>query len=184
MRIFSTILLTLLLTLSVFAQQKQNLREGSQAPVFAAAGMDGRTYDMNQLKGKVVVITFWSTRCGICHSEIPKLTKIAERYSQMGVVFLAVSTESPNLIGSYIRKTPFAYNHVPNGFGVLLQYADRDRGGNLNMGFPAHYVVDPDGKIDLITSGWAKSPQVESHVSRLVAAQGGRDSSTAAGSQK
>jgi thiol-disulfide isomerase/thioredoxin len=64
------------------------LKPGEAAPEFSGqASME--LYDLDQLHGKVVVLTFWSTRCQICHSEIPNLNRVAERYRGKDVVFLA-----------------------------------------------------------------------------------------------
>lgn len=177
MRILSILVLTLVLSASALAQQ--SLRPGSAAPRFSAPAIDGTVYDLNGLQGKIVVITFWSTKCAICHSEIPKLNRLAERYRGQDVVFLALTMENEAKIESYIRKTPFNFNHLANSFGVVLQYADRDGRGNINMGFPAHFVVDPVGKIELKTSGFNKSAELESKISRLIAEQGDRDPMTA-----
>ena len=66
MRILSILFLTLTLALTALAQQ--GLKTGGAAPAFSLDGMDGNTYDLNDYKGKVVVITFWSSRCAICQT--------------------------------------------------------------------------------------------------------------------
>lgn len=180
MRLTTILFAICLLATGVFGQQ--NLREGSTAPNFSATSLDGKTYDMNSLRGKIVLVTFWSTRCGICHAEIPKLNQIASRYKSQDVVFLALTMENEAKIESYIRKTPFNFHHLPNSFGVVLQYADRGSKGNLNMGFPAHYLIGPDGTIRLKTSGFAKSAQIDSEIAEMLTSRSGH--STAAASQR
>lgn len=180
MRIIPIILLTLTLAVSAFAQQ--SLKTGSTAPAFSVAGMDGTTYDLNDYRGKVVVITFWSSRCAICHEEIPKLNRLAARYRNQNVVFLALTMENEAKVSAYVRNTPFDFTILPNSFGVLLQYADRDRQGNLNMGFPAHFIVDQTGGIQMKTSGWDKTTGIDSQISKLLASQSGRDLTASASS--
>ncbi len=179
MRFFSIVLLLLAISVSSFAQQ--NLKAGSMAPVFAGAALDGRTFDLNSLQGNIVVVTFWSTKCSICHSEIPKLNQIADRYKGQNVVFLGLTMENPAKVESYLRNNPFKFNILPNSFGVVLQYADRDRHGNIDMGFPAHFLVNQKGEIELRTSGFAKSAEIDSRISRLLALQNGQQTSTTAG---
>jgi Thiol-disulfide isomerase and thioredoxins len=104
MRPFLIVVFTIVFSLSAFGQQ--SLREGSAAPEFAAASMNGRVFDLNQLRGKVVVVTFWSTRCAICHSEIPKLNKLAEKYKGQNVVFLALTTDNESKVDAYLRGNP------------------------------------------------------------------------------
>ncbi|MEP6705845.1 MAG: TlpA disulfide reductase family protein, partial [Acidobacteriota bacterium] len=82
----------LLATSAAFSQQA--LKLGEIAPEFSGQAMDGKIYDLDQLHGKVVVLTFWSTRCEICHSEIPNLNRVADRYRDKDVVFLAVTMDN------------------------------------------------------------------------------------------
>lgn len=169
MRIVSTILLSLLLAAAAYSQQA--LQVGSAAPDFEAEGLDGKMYNLSQLQGKVVLLTFWSTRCAICHSEIPKLNQVVERYRDKDVVFLAVTMDNQVKIEPYIRKTPFNFNILPNSFGVFLKYADKDGAGNINMGFPAHFLIDRRGAIKLRTDGWDKAANIDSQISRVLAAE-------------
>ncbi len=153
---------------SLFAQQQ--LMPGNQAPEFTAIGLDGRQYSLSQFHGKVVVLTFWSSKCAICHHEIPKLNQVVERYQGQDVVFLALTMESDSKVNSYIQKYPFNFSILPNGFGVVLKYADMDKSGRINMGFPAHFLINRRGEIELRTDGWDKTANLESNISRLLAA--------------
>jgi len=141
---------------------------GAQAPQFSITGLDGQTYDLNQLRGKVVLVTFWSTRCQICHSEIPKLNKMASKYKGQDVVFLGFTTDNPTKVDAYLKNTPFAFTIIPNSFGVVMQYADRDGAGNLNIGFPAYFLLDQNGQVQAKTNGWDKTPDLDSKIARLL----------------
>src|SRR4029078_2918682 len=122
-RFVHILFVTLALTVAAFAQQ--GLSNGSHAPQFSLAALDGPTYDLNQLRGKVVLVTFWSTRCNICHSELPNMNKLATRYKGQDVIFLALTMENESKVAAYLRNNPFAFTIVPNSFGALLQFADR-----------------------------------------------------------
>lgn len=41
---------------------------------------NGRTVKLEDLKGNVVILTFWSTTCHTCREELPKLSKLAKEY--------------------------------------------------------------------------------------------------------
>jgi peroxiredoxin len=165
----SSLLLFLLLFLTPSAAfSQQVLRPGTTAPAFSGQGLDGKIYDLEQLQGKVVVLTFWTTRCEICHNEIPNLNRVADRYRDKDVVFLAVTMDNEAKIGTYIKRNPFNFNILPNSFGVMLKYADRDRAGNINMGFPAHFLINRKGMITLRTDGWDKAANLDSQISRLL----------------
>jgi len=166
----SLLLLCLILSVTSSALPQQVLRSGDTAPAFSGQALDGKVYDLDQLHGKVVVLTFWTTRCAICHSEIPNLNRVADRYRDKDVVFLAATMENEAKISPYIQRNPFNFNILPNSFGVLLKYADKDRSGNINMGFPAHFLINQKGLIALRTDGWDKAANLDSQISRLLSA--------------
>ena len=166
----SLISLLILLISVTFAAGQQQLRPGVQAPDFAAEGTDGNFYSLSQLQGKVVVLTFWTTRCEICHSEIPKLNRLADHYRGQDVVFLAPTMDGPQKIDPYVKKNPFSFSIVPNSFGVMMKYADIDKSGNINMGFPAYFVIDRHGALAMRTDGWDKVENLNAQISKLLAA--------------
>ena len=165
-RILSIIFLSVVLTISALAQK--SLKIGGAAPEFTGTSLDGKPYDLNDLRGSVVVVTFWSTRCQICHHEIPKLNRFAGQYDPKKVVFLALSMESEEKISAYLKYSPFNFQILPNSFGVVLKYADRDRSDNLDMGFPSFFVIDQQGLVQYRSSGYDKTTSLDAAINRLV----------------
>jgi peroxiredoxin len=160
--IFGFILLTAL-SVCAFGQKTK-----SMAINFTAADMAGETVDLDSLRGKVVVMTFWSTNCTICTSEIPKLNQMVEVYRGKDVVFLAITTENPAKVQNYLKAKPFNFQIVPNSFGVLLKYADKDTSGNINFGFPTHFLINQDGEIELKTNGFDKTDLLHKQINKLL----------------
>ena len=166
MRLVNTLIFTFVLAVSALAQQ--NLQVGQAAPDFAATTIDGRPVNLKDLHGKVVVLTFWSTRCAICHSELPKLNQVAQRYQGKDVVFLALTMENSAKVQPYLQKNPFSSTVLTNGFGVVMKYADLSKSGEIRMGFPSYYVIDQNGQIDHRSEGWNKTTNVDSRISKLL----------------
>ena len=54
---------------------------------------NGKTIDLSQFKGQVVMINFWATWCGPCRQEMPLLEDIYKKYKPMGFTMLAVNVE-------------------------------------------------------------------------------------------
>lgn len=166
MRYLTFIFLILIVSIGALAQN--SVRVGNAAPQFAAAATDGVYYDLAAMRGRVVVLTFWSTKCEICRSEIPKLNGFISKFDENAVVFLAPTLETDEKLEGFLRANPFKAHILPNSFGILLQYADRDREGNLDMGFPAYFVIDQKGNLAYRASGWDRTNELYSKITRLV----------------
>lgn len=146
----------------------QKYKTKTVAENFIATSLDGHSFDLADLKGKVVLVTFWSTRCPICASEAPKLNELAANYKKENVVFLGLTTDNEKTVFSFLKKKPFNFTILPNSFGILLKYADHDDGGNVSMGYPAYYLINQKGEIELKTNGYNKKEKLNSEINRLL----------------
>jgi peroxiredoxin len=165
MRVLTGLSLFLVFSIACFGQQH---KIKTMAENFTATSLDGQTFTLDGLKGKVVLVTFWSTRCPICAAEIPKLNELAARYKNTDVVFLGLTTDNQDNVEKYIKKKPFGFNLLPNSFGILLKYADRDGDGNVMIGYPAYYLINQKGEIELKTNGYGKKKKLASEINRLL----------------
>lgn len=163
------IFLSILLSLTVVTGfSQQSLKPGNIAPNFASETLDGNFFSLDQARGKVVVMAFWSTKCQICHTEIPKMNRMVEKHKNNDVVFLALTMENDARILPYLKKNPFNYNILPNSFGTVLKYADMDSRGRINMGFPSYFVINRKGEIAIKTQGWDKTDNIDQQITRLL----------------
>ncbi len=166
MRKLNLILLALAFVIPASAQTA--LKAGNAAPTFAASSVDGSYYDLSSMRGRVVVLTFWSTKCAICRSEIPKLNGFTSRFDEKKVVFLAVTMENQEKVQTYLKSNKFNFHVLPDSFGLLLQYADRDKQGNIDMGFPSYFVIDQAGTLAYRGGGWDKTEELDTRISKLL----------------
>jgi peroxiredoxin len=161
--------LVLLITFSVIAFGQQTV--GTEAHNFTKTTINGEEIELEKLKGKVVVLTFWSTRCEICVAEMPKLNNLVSKYENQDVVFLGVTLNNQAMVEKFLKKKSFNFKIITNGFGVLLKYADRDSQDRLNMGYPAHFIIDQQGKVILKMIGFKKSEKIDQTVGKLLTAE-------------
>lgn len=117
-------------------------------PKLALTTVDGKPFDMSSLRGKVVLLDFFASWCGICRQELPHLkTSYAKYQNDPGVVFLLVSIdEDAKRLQRYLSdmKFPFPVAHV------AAEQAEQA------MGFdnvPSTYYVDRDGVVRYQISG-------------------------------
>lgn len=70
---------------------------GDLAPEFRAQTLDGRSIAMSDLRGKVVLIDFWATWCGLCRMELPALVDVYRSLAPDGkleIVGVSVDTDT------------------------------------------------------------------------------------------
>src|SRR4029077_14905100 len=60
------------------------------APQFSVRTFDGRSFRMQDLRGKPVVVDFWATWCAPCRASMGHLDRLQERYTRKGLVVLGL----------------------------------------------------------------------------------------------
>jgi peroxiredoxin len=166
MRSSITALLFLLFFSAASAEAQNRVTIGSEAPRFAATDLDGNSFVLDDLRGSVVVLTFWSTKCEICRREFPHLNKLVEDYRGRNVHFLSPSMEQEDRIQTFLRSNRIAARVLPNSFGLVMQYADNDGTGKIEMGFPSYFVIGTDGRVSFRGSGWNKIEPLRNAIDR------------------
>lgn len=56
--------------------------------------IDGKEFDLKNLKGKVVLVDFWATWCGPCVQEIPHVKSLYEKYNKRGFEVVGISLDN------------------------------------------------------------------------------------------
>src|ERR1039458_6789694 len=64
--------------------------QGRQAADFTLTDLQGKTWSLRELKGKVVLVNFWATWCPPCRKEMPDLNALYQRFRDQGFVILAI----------------------------------------------------------------------------------------------
>ena len=118
---------------------------------FTLTDLQGKTWHLRDLQGKVVLVNFWATWCPPCRKEMPDLQALYEKYKDQGFVVLAISDEEVGKVSPFIAERKISYP-------VLL-----DPGRKVNElfqveGIPKSFVYDREGKlvaqsIDMRTRG-------------------------------
>ena len=78
---------------AVFASAALASSSSGPAPGFQLSGRGGKTIDLSQFKGQVVMINFWATWCAPCRQEMPLLEDIYKKYKPMGFTLVGVNVE-------------------------------------------------------------------------------------------
>jgi len=108
---------------------------------FQLEAIDGRRYRLSDLKGKVVLVSFWATWCAPCVGEMPLLARTYEKYKDRGFEILAVSGDDP---GEREKVLQFAKTH-----GLIFPVLYDDGVARLYdvVSYPGNIFIDRQGNI-------------------------------------
>ncbi|NIF07382.1 TlpA family protein disulfide reductase [Chryseobacterium sp. Tr-659] len=120
---------------------------------FTVVDMQGKSYNLKELKGKIVVINFWFTQCKPCLIEIPELNNLVDKYSEKEVVFLGITFDNKKVLQNFLPKKTFKYNIIPNAKNIISLY-------DVNS-YPTHIIIDKNSNIVFSTSGLGQETVTE-----------------------
>ena len=91
----------------------QNAHNGPQisAKFFDAKFTDfhGKIIDLATLRGKTVVVNFWSTWCPPCIEEMPMFDTVQKQWQAKNVVFVGIAADQADNVKTFLNKTPVSY---------------------------------------------------------------------------
>ena len=136
---------------------------GQPAPGFALPTLDGsRTVRLSELRGRVVVLNFWSSWCAECVVEHQALSRAWQRYRDHGVVVVGM-----NFDDSAAAARSFAAR-LGVGYPLLTDPGDRAAVAYGVTGPPETFLIGPDGVIAGTTIGPVDYPRLSSEVEALL----------------
>lgn len=123
-------------------------KEGSKAPAFELADLNGEIHSLSDYRGKLLVLNFWGTFCPPCRSEMPALEKQAKEWESRGVAVLGVNLRDDNdvAVKSFLREYGITFTSVRDRNDEV-----RQKYGVFN--YPTTFFIGPDGRILQIRTG-------------------------------
>jgi peroxiredoxin len=117
-----------------------------RAPDFSLKDMKGNTVTLESLRGKVVLLNFWTKTCGPCLEEMPELaelTKIVRDRPDVAVVTVSVDDSADDIkptLQTVLREEP--------PFAVLVDPGAKVVNGKFGTRlFPETWFIDKRGVI-------------------------------------
>ncbi|HKV76666.1 MAG TPA: TlpA disulfide reductase family protein [Candidatus Sulfotelmatobacter sp.] len=107
---------------------------------FILTDLQGKSWHLRDLQGKVVLVNFWATWCPPCRKEMPDLQALYDKYKDQGFVVLSISDEDAAKVAPFIAERKISYP-------VLLDPGRKVNGAFVVEGIPKSFVYDREGKL-------------------------------------
>ncbi|MES9519029.1 TlpA family protein disulfide reductase [Streptomyces capoamus] len=116
-------------------------------PDLSGRTIDGKTLDLADYKGKVVVLNVWGSWCGPCREEAGYFAKVSEEYRDKGVQFVGINTRDTSTTPAvnFEKEHGVEYPSLYDPTGKLML---RFKKGTLNPQLiPSTLVIDRHGRV-------------------------------------
>ena len=123
-----------------------SLRVGQPAPQATVVDLNGTHWNTQDLRGRLVILTFWATWCVPCRKELPLLSAYAAQHAAQGLNVLGFSLDDTDQIDA-VRKIAKSLS-----FPVGLLAENSAPGYGRMWRIPVNFTIDRDGR--LIDNGW------------------------------
>lgn len=152
--IYVTVLSTLLLNSFIYAQDKQVYKDGyivktgDQAPDFTINEAGGKSYNLSDLRGRVVMLQFTASWCSVCRKEMPFIEKeIWKRGMESGFVVIGIDRDEPiDKVLKFKKDISVTYPlALDPGAEIFGLYALKEAGVTRNV------IIDRKGKVIFLT---------------------------------
>jgi peroxiredoxin len=143
--------LLFLVNVNLFAQTDQPMI-GTAAPSFTLESLNGKSYALDQFKGKFVVLHFATTWCPFCTAEAPYLEQLYKDYRDKNVEVLIIDVkEDKALVEKAFERFGFSFPVLLDKSGsVATAYAPAGVLPDLardEVPLASNLIIDKEGKI-------------------------------------
>ena len=99
---------------------------------------EGNRTNFKEVKGKIVLVSFWATWCPPCVAELPSFQKLYNKYGEE-VKFVFLANDKKEKVNQFLDK---------KGYTIPVYYSGSETPEVLEHGsIPTTYIIDKNGKI-------------------------------------
>ena len=149
---FSFICSTLLFAQPEMIPVEDTDLKGRAAPGFSLPLFEGGVVDLEKLRGKPVVLSFWASWCGPCRFELPELSRIQPMYPD--VHFLAVNVDREKRAAQkFLSRVQFSLPIAWDNEAMIL-------GEYSVISMPTMILIDKKGTVQYIKVGYSREKKL------------------------
>jgi thiol-disulfide isomerase/thioredoxin len=139
------------------------------APDFAGINnwFNSKPLSLTELRGKVVLVDFWTYGCVNCVNTLPHVTELYAKYRDKGLVVVGVHTpefpfeRSASNVQAALKRHGITYP-------VAQDNDSRTWNAYRNQYWPAQYIIDQSGKIVFQHAGEGSYDEIDRTVAKLL----------------
>lgn len=147
--------------------------EASSAPrapeISAQSWINSGPLESSDLRGRVVLVEFWTFACWNCKNVEPYIKQWHEKYAEQGLLVIAIHTPEFGFerdlenVRKYVEENQIAYPvAVDNSFTTWRRFGNR--------AWPALYLIDKQGRIRHVRVGEGGYRETEAQIRALLGA--------------
>jgi peroxiredoxin len=142
------------------------------APNFHLVNDSGKTTQLPDFRGKVVLVNFWATTCGGCVLEIPSFIELQQKYGNSSFTAVGISADIPynglkTADEAWQKVHPFIAKHQMNY--PILMGDDAVINSYGFQAYPATYLIDRSGHVAATYVGVVSKEDVDANINKLLA---------------
>ncbi|MCP3461687.1 thioredoxin family protein [Bradyrhizobium sp. CCGUVB23] len=128
---------------------------------------NSKPLSLADLRGKVVLVDFWTYGCVNCVNTLPHVTELYAKYRDKGLVVVGVHTpefpfeRSASNVQAALKRHGITYP-------VAQDNDSRTWNAYRNQYWPAQYIIDQNGRIVFEHAGEGRYDEIDRTVARLL----------------
>lgn len=144
------------------------LAPGTEIPEFRARTLEGERFDNAALEGKVTLMVFWTTWCGVCKDELPEVAEIRREYQKMyGDRFQVVGVNADRKVDQSVAVVQYKEDHGLD-LPMVLDSGRLSQSFRVHV-FPHTVIVDESGNLINVHEGKVRRSRLEDELDALLA---------------
>ena len=112
-----------------------------EAPDFMLHDINENIKELDDYKGKPIIINFWASWCPPCRAELPSMNKAWKKLKDEGIEMIGINiAEEAETVSDFIKQYPI-------NFPVLLDESGEELENWSIRGLPTTFILDSQGRI-------------------------------------
>lgn len=122
--------------------------------------------NLNQYRGKIIVVNFWATWCPTCRNEMPDLLAFHEENAKNNVTVLGIAVDKVEQVKAFTTRTSVAFPLFASE-EKAMELA-RDLGNDFGW-LPYTIIIDREGKVAKTIYGRIDKANLQTEINKLLA---------------